>query len=442
MEVSADRAEFLARLFSRKRPAGLDATTPRRQAVWGVCGRAGVQGPVRRDAGSSSGPVCRKRARVRADRDATTPASTSSWAISSRQARSCSIRARRWDARGIRRLPSCRWPRTPRGWRARYLATEEQLSRRARPAAQEPDRAAGRPTSAGPRRFARSGRGSASAAPMSRRSTPRTWSSTSSRSGNGTTFAGNVAALPLDETSTLIRSCFNMCTSPDARVARPDAAGFDAGHAPGPSGRNDRQLLRRPGAPAVRFPDGPMNRPRLLAGRLALVLAACWAIVTVETAPQIVAPASMPSALTSAQFWKLSADLSEPAGSFRSENLVSNEHTLSVRDPRAHQTGACRAACIWAWPPIRTSRTWRRCARAWRSSSTSAAATCCSTCCTRRCSSCRPIARSFVSRLFTQAAARRPEGDVDGVRAVFGLRAGGDERRASTAAISRRSWRT
>jgi hypothetical protein len=27
-------------------------------------------------------------------------------------------------------------------------------------------------------------------------------------------FAGNVAALPLDETSTLIRSCFNMCVSP------------------------------------------------------------------------------------------------------------------------------------------------------------------------------------------------------------------------------------
>ena len=76
-----------------------------------------------------------------------------------------------------------------------------------------------------------------------------------------------------------------------------------------------------------------MNRPRLLAGRLALVLAACWAIVTVETAPQIVAPASMPAALTSAQFWKLSADLSEPAGSFRSENLVSNEHTYQYVIP-------------------------------------------------------------------------------------------------------------
>ena len=76
-----------------------------------------------------------------------------------------------------------------------------------------------------------------------------------------------------------------------------------------------------------------MNRPRLLAGRLALALAACWAIVTVESAPQIVAPAAMPAALTSAQFWKLSGELSEPAGYFRSENLVSNEHTYQYVIP-------------------------------------------------------------------------------------------------------------
>jgi len=76
-----------------------------------------------------------------------------------------------------------------------------------------------------------------------------------------------------------------------------------------------------------------MNGPRLLAGRLALAFAACWAIVTVESAPQIVAPASMPSSLTSAQLWKLSSDLSEPAGYFRSENLVSNEHTYQYVIP-------------------------------------------------------------------------------------------------------------
>ncbi len=35
----------------------------------------------------------------------------------------------------------------------------------------------------------------------------------------------------------------------------------------------------------------------------------------------------LPASLASADFWKLSEELSEPAGSFRSENLVSNEHT-------------------------------------------------------------------------------------------------------------------
>ena len=71
----------------------------------------------------------------------------------------------------------------------------------------------------------------------------------------------------------------------------------------------------------------------MFAGRLALVLVACWAMVTVESAPQIIAPASMPSALSSAQFWKLSNDLSESAGYFRSENLVSNEHTYQYVIP-------------------------------------------------------------------------------------------------------------
>jgi hypothetical protein len=39
------------------------------------------------------------------------------------------------------------------------------------------------------------------------------------------------------------------------------------------------------------------------------------------------APDTLPATLTDAEFWKLSTELSEPAGSFRSENLVSNEHT-------------------------------------------------------------------------------------------------------------------
>ena len=42
---------------------------------------------------------------------------------------------------------------------------------------------------------------------------------------------------------------------------------------------------------------------------------------------------SLPARLTDQQFWRLSAELSEPAGFFRSENLVSNEHTFQYVIP-------------------------------------------------------------------------------------------------------------
>ncbi|HXT71174.1 MAG TPA: hypothetical protein VN700_15530 [Vicinamibacterales bacterium] len=50
-----------------------------------------------------------------------------------------------------------------------------------------------------------------------------------------------------------------------------------------------------------------------------------------------VAPEAVPAALSNADFWKLSVDLSEPAGSFRSENLVSNEHTYQYVLPELRQ---------------------------------------------------------------------------------------------------------
>lgn len=49
------------------------------------------------------------------------------------------------------------------------------------------------------------------------------------------------------------------------------------------------------------------------------------------------APARLPVSLTSSQFWKLSTDLSEPAGFFRSENLVSNEHTYQYVVPELRE---------------------------------------------------------------------------------------------------------
>ena len=41
----------------------------------------------------------------------------------------------------------------------------------------------------------------------------------------------------------------------------------------------------------------------------------------------------LPASLSNAEFWKLSVELSEPGGYFRSENLVSNEHTYQYVIP-------------------------------------------------------------------------------------------------------------
>lgn len=57
----------------------------------------------------------------------------------------------------------------------------------------------------------------------------------------------------------------------------------------------------------------------------AFVLAAALAVLPAQTPPPVAARAAVPDRLTDAEFWTLSAELSEPAGFFRSENLVSNE---------------------------------------------------------------------------------------------------------------------
>src|SRR5579871_2344151 len=46
----------------------------------------------------------------------------------------------------------------------------------------------------------------------------------------------------------------------------------------------------------------------------------------------------LPSRLSDADFWKLSAALSEPNGYFLSENLVGNEHTFQYVIPTLKQT--------------------------------------------------------------------------------------------------------
>ena len=64
---------------------------------------------------------------------------------------------------------------------------------------------------------------------------------------------------------------------------------------------------------------------RHLLGRAAL-LAAVAAFVLVFSGG--IHAGSTPERLTDAEFWKLSQDLSEPNGSFRSENMLSNEMVL------------------------------------------------------------------------------------------------------------------
>ena len=65
---------------------------------------------------------------------------------------------------------------------------------------------------------------------------------------------------------------------------------------------------------------------------LALAFVAALVVGPQATSQQAAAP-PIPASLTAEQFWKLSVDLSEPAGFFRSENLVSNEHTYQYVIP-------------------------------------------------------------------------------------------------------------
>jgi hypothetical protein len=88
----------------------------------------------------------------------------------------------------------------------------------------------------------------------------------------------------------------------------------------------------------MRF-DAVISRVSWLSRRLlpAVVLSlAVWAALGVSppsgAAARAVAP-TLPAQLTDLQFWQLSADMSEPAGYFRSENLVSNEHTFQYVVP-------------------------------------------------------------------------------------------------------------
>jgi hypothetical protein len=69
-------------------------------------------------------------------------------------------------------------------------------------------------------------------------------------------------------------------------------------------------------------------RPIGIAALIAVVIGLGGDSVAPAQAPVATHASTLPARLSDAAFWKLSASLSEPGGTFRSDNLVSNEHTF------------------------------------------------------------------------------------------------------------------
>src|SRR5437764_7840596 len=67
--------------------------------------------------------------------------------------------------------------------------------------------------------------------------------------------------------------------------------------------------------------------------RRSLASAALSAVLLAACATAVSALGAVPAKLTDQQFWALVSDLSEPGGSFRSENLLSNELRLQYVIP-------------------------------------------------------------------------------------------------------------
>jgi hypothetical protein len=75
-----------------------------------------------------------------------------------------------------------------------------------------------------------------------------------------------------------------------------------------------------------------MRAPRLRLLALVLFLAGFSGLGAADWQATGASP-TLPVRLTDQQFWRLSTELSEPGGSFRSDNLVSNEHTFQYVVP-------------------------------------------------------------------------------------------------------------
>src|SRR5207249_4037754 len=65
--------------------------------------------------------------------------------------------------------------------------------------------------------------------------------------------------------------------------------------------------------------------PLLAAATLAACLGALPFVLDVRASAQGISSATLPTRLTAQEFWKLVSDASEANGTFRSDNLLSNE---------------------------------------------------------------------------------------------------------------------
>ena len=202
-EMAPDRADFIATLFSKPRPTGLDSSTSI-QKIWEAFAPVATDDPMGRGTygrvtDSSSRPTVfpsppRKRHRsggVRRVPDVWTV----DYDARRRRRRRQHADVRRPDWKGDRRRRSG----------AEFSLDRGQLPIRQMSAGQEPDRAGQRRLSAARRRFARSGRTCASATRPSARSTSRTWSSISSRTANRRRSSTTWPRCPRPTTTVFIR---------------------------------------------------------------------------------------------------------------------------------------------------------------------------------------------------------------------------------------------
>ena len=122
---------------------------------------------------------------------------------------------------------------------------------------------------------------------------------------------------------------------------------------------------------------------------------------------QAATAATLPARLTDAEFWRLTVDLSEPNGFFRSENLVSNEHTYQYVIPALEQVREAgrRLSGRRARSELHLHRS--PLSRGWRSSWTSGAAICSQHLMYKAIFELSADRAEFVSRLFSK---KRPAG--------------------------------